>query len=98
MERGHLSCCVDVGGSEKIGWANSKGRDGTGVDLGDALDHLSGYLLNGSNAALGFEAPIWTPARTELSRITARRGSIVPIHNRAWSAGAGTAALVPPWP
>lgn len=85
--------CVDVGGPEKIGWANSDGSDGTGVDLGDALDHLSAYLLKGSPAALGFEAPIWTPARTELSKISARRGGVETTYNRAWSAGAGAGAL-----
>jgi hypothetical protein len=85
--------CIDVGGPEKIGWANSEGSDGTGADLGDALDHLSRYLLKGGNVALGFEAPIWTPARTELARITARRGGVETTHNRAWSAGAGAGAL-----
>jgi hypothetical protein len=43
--------------------------------------------------ALGFEAPIWTPRRTELARITSRRGGIETTYNRAWSAGAGTGAL-----
>jgi len=43
--------------------------------------------------ALGFEAPIWTPRRAELARITSRRGGIETTYNQAWSAGAGTGAL-----
>jgi hypothetical protein len=85
--------CIDVGGPAKIGWANSEGKVGSGEDLGDALEHLSQYLLEGGNVALGFEAPIWTPVRTELARITARRGGVETTYNRAWSAGAGSGAL-----
>jgi hypothetical protein len=43
--------------------------------------------------ALGFEAPIWTPTRTDLARITSRRGGVETKYNRAWSASAGTGAL-----
>ena len=43
--------------------------------------------------ALGFEAPIWTPTRIDLARITSRRGGVETTYNRAWSAGAGTGAL-----
>jgi hypothetical protein len=85
--------CVDVGGPKKIGWANADGRDGTGANLGDALDQLSGYLRDGHRAALGFEAPIWTPARTELAQLTGRRCGVEKTHNRAWSAAAGACAL-----
>src|SRR5579863_6520679 len=85
--------CIDVGGPKKIGWANAEGGDGTGANLAEALDYLSGYLRDGGRAALGFEAPIWTPARTELARITGRRGGVETTYNRAWSAGAGTGAL-----
>lgn len=85
--------CVDVGGPERIGWADVDGRDGTGADLGDALDRLSWRLRNDGWAALGFEAPIWTPTRTELSRLTARRGGVETTYNRAWSAGAGGGVL-----
>ena len=85
--------CVDVGGPKKIGWADAVGRSGTGTDLGVALDGLSDRLRAGHRVALGFEAPIWTPVRSDLSRITARRGGIETEYNRAWSAGAGTGAL-----
>ena len=85
--------CVDVGGPEKIGWANGYGSDGTGATLGDALDHFSSHLRLGGRAAIGFEAPIWTPTRSELAKITGRRGGIETTYNRAWSAGAGCGAL-----
>jgi hypothetical protein len=85
--------CVDVGGPTKIGWADSEGRDGDGANLGTALDGLTALLLAGHRVALGFEAPIWTPVRGELARITGRRGGIETTYNRAWSAGAGSGAL-----
>ena len=85
--------CVDIGGPAKIGWADLTGRDGTGANLGDALDRLSQSLREEKPAALGFEAPIWTPVRAELARITGRRGGIETTYNRAWSAGAGWRAL-----
>jgi hypothetical protein len=85
--------CIDVGGPTKIGWSNSEGNDGSGDNLGEALDYLSKYLRDGGRAALGFEAPIWTPVRPEFARITARRGGVETTYNRAWSAGAGAGAL-----
>lgn len=88
-----LVLCVDVGGPENIGWADGNGADGTGADLGLALDRLSDHLSNGGMVALGFEAPIWTPMRTSLARITSRRGGVETTYNRAWSARAGAGAL-----
>ncbi len=85
--------CVDVGGPKKIGWADDEGRDGTGANLGEALDRLAALLLAGRRVALGFEAPIWTPVRGELARITRSRGGVETTYNRAWSAAAGTGAL-----
>jgi hypothetical protein len=85
--------CVDVGGPAKIGWADSEGRDGSGTSLAEAMEGLTTRLLAGEHVALGFEAPIWTPMRVELLRITSRRGGIETTYNRAWSAGAGTGAL-----
>lgn len=85
--------CIDVGGPAKIGWADSTGATGSGLELGTALDHVSTRLRQGQPVALGFEAPIWTPRRAELARITSRRGGIETTYNRAWSAGAGTGAL-----
>jgi hypothetical protein len=91
-EKPHV-LCVDVGGPTKIGWADSEGQDGTGANLGAALDGLTALLLAGHRVALGFEAPIWTPVRVELAQITRRRGGVETTYNRAWSAGAGTGAL-----
>jgi hypothetical protein len=91
-EKPHV-LCVDVGGPAKIGWADDEGRDGTGADLDEALDRLAALLLAGRRVALGFEAPIWTPVRVELARITSCRGGLETMYNRAWSAGAGTGAL-----
>jgi hypothetical protein len=85
--------CVDVGGPRKIGWADSVGRVGVGNTLGEALDRLSNCLRAEKRAALGFEAPIWTPAREDLAAITASRGGVEKRYNRAWSAGAGCGAL-----
>jgi hypothetical protein len=85
--------CVDVGGPAKIGWADDEGRYGTGANLGEALDRLAALLVTGSRVALGFEAPIWTPLRAELDRITSCRGGVETTYNPAWSAGAGTGAL-----
>lgn len=85
--------CIDVGGPEKIGWADAGGEHGTGNNLGNALDRAAALLRAGRPVAIGFEAPIWTPVRTELARITQRRGGVETRYNRAWSAGAGTGAL-----
>ena len=85
--------CVDVGGPTKIGWADTEGRSGTGADLDEAMDRTAALLLAGERVALGFEAPIWTPVRMDLTRITRRRGGIEMTHNRAWSAGGGVGAL-----
>lgn len=85
--------CIDVGGPAKIGWADSTSATGAGLELGAALDRVSALLREGHPVALGFEAPIWTPRRAEIARITGRRGGIETTYNRAWSAGAGTGAL-----
>lgn len=85
--------CIDVGGPAKIGWADSTGATGSGVDLDAALHRASILLRQKHPVAVGFEAPIWTPRREELAKITSRRGGIETTYNRAWSAGAGTGAL-----
>jgi hypothetical protein len=85
--------CIDVGGPTKIGWADGDGRHGSGLQLGSALAHAGGLLHQGRPVALGFEAPIWTPRRDELSRITSSRGGAELALRRAWSASAGMCAL-----
>lgn len=88
-----LVIAIDVGGPEKIGWASSSGRSGTGPDLDGALRDVADALNQSIPVALGFEAPIWTPRREDLKRITSRRLGAEMTFNRAWSAGAGCAAL-----
>ncbi len=84
---------VDVGGPEKIGWAASNGRTGSGADLDMVLRDAALRLTSGEPVALGFEAPIWTPRRDALSGITSRRGGAEIIFNRAWSTSAGACVL-----
>nr|WP_314188132.1 hypothetical protein [uncultured Brevundimonas sp.] len=88
-----LVIAVDVGGPEKIGWAASSGRSGVGSDLGSVLGEAARALDQAIPVALGFEAPIWTPRREELKRMTSRRLGAEVTFNRAWSAGAGCGAL-----
>ncbi len=88
-----LVVAIDVGGPEKIGWAASNGRSGEGRDLDAVLRDVSDALNDGVPVALGFEAPIWTPRREDLKRITSRRLGAEITFNRAWSAGAGCGAM-----
>jgi hypothetical protein len=88
-----LVIAIDVGGPEKIGWAASSGRSGVGSDLGSVLGEAARALDQAIPVALGFEAPIWTPRREDLKRITSRRLGAEVTFNRAWSAGAGCGAL-----
>jgi len=88
-----LVIAIDVGGPEKIGWAASDGRSGSGRDLGEVLTTAATLLSGGEGVAIGFESPIWTPRREEMGRITGRRGGAETFFNRAWSAGAGCGVL-----
>jgi len=85
--------CVDVGSPKNIGWADSTGNSGGPADFEAALEGVAARLHHGELVALGFEAPIWTPRRAELSRITSSRGGVELELRRAWSAGAGCGAL-----
>lgn len=85
--------CIDVGNHKNIGWATSDGAYGTGADLDTALDRVCAFVRATGRAAIGFEAPIWTPARSNLTKLTGPRGGVEKEHNRAWSAGAGCGAL-----
>ena len=85
--------CIDVGGPKNIGWADSTGAIGSGADILTALDRALALLKLGEPVAIGFEAPIWTPRRSELKELTSRRGGIEKVYNRPWSAGAGIGAL-----
>ena len=97
-----LVIAIDVGGPEKIGWAASSGQSGVGSDLDSILAEAARALDRGIPVALGFEAPIWTPRREDLKRITSRRLGAEVTFNRAWSAGAksptaGAALGLMPW-
>ncbi len=85
--------CVDVGSPKNIGWADSTGGSGGPADFEAALEDVAARLHHGELVALGFEAPIWTPRRSDLSRITSSRGGAELELRRAWSAGAGCGAL-----
>jgi hypothetical protein len=85
--------CVDVGAPKNIGWADSLGQLGTGEDIGLALKDLGGRLALGERVAIGFEAPIWTPRRADLLRITGSRLGAETAMRRPWSAGAGCGVL-----
>ena len=66
------------------------------------MERAGALAARGTPVAIGFEAPIWTPRRMDLARITGRRGGVEARYNRAWSAGAGAGALgaalaVMPW-
>ena len=85
--------CIDVGSPSKIGWADSTGKDGSGADLASALQKVGLLLRAGRPLAIGFEAPIWTPRRVDLRKITGIRGGLEKRLNRAWSTSAGACAL-----
>ena len=57
------------------------------------MERAGALAARGTPVAIGFEAPIWTPRRMDLARITGRRGGVEARYNRAWSAGAGAGAL-----
>lgn len=83
--------CIDVGSYKNIGWAGSDGQTGGYRELGDAMAGISDRLSAGKMVALGFEAPVWTPARGEITKLTSRRGGFETKVNKPWSAGAGAA-------
>lgn len=93
QDRCPFTMCVDVGAPRNIGWSASDGSSGDGGNLRDGLDQLAEVLRQGQPATLGFEAPVWTPRRTDLARITGRRAGIEQELNRPWAAGPGTGAL-----
>jgi hypothetical protein len=79
---------IDVGKPANIGWASAS-ASGTCADLPEAVDRLCGRLAADRRAAIGFEAPIWTPRRMELSTFNGARNG----ETMAWSAGPGASVL-----
>ncbi len=92
-ERSVYVFCVDVGSPNNVGWADSEGNAGGPAAFEGALLNVSRRLQRGELVALGFEAPIWTPRRSEFARLTSSRGGAELALKRAWSAGAGCGAL-----
>lgn len=85
-----LIAAVDIGSPRagRLGWAILP-SGATGKAVGDLVDALSEGLERGP-VALGFEAPLWVPARNDEMMVTGARAG---EKSRAWSAGAGSGAL-----
>lgn len=87
--------CADVGSvsAGNFGWASLADGESTpreGNDIVALAKSVTECLESRKKVALGFECPLYIPLHEEPVRLTkARRVD----GNRAWSAGAGTAAL-----
>ena len=87
---------VDAGSYASIGWARSThgacapAESGDASTLADAIDWLAATLRAGGRAAIGIEAPLWTPRRNDILRVTAAR---IGEGNRPWSVFAGAGAI-----
>lgn len=80
---------IDVGKAANIGWADNEGSRGGHKTLEERLAQAGGKLVAGRPVALGFEAPIWVPFRTNLTAFNKGRGGVESTMKRPWSAGAG---------
>jgi hypothetical protein len=90
--------CADVGSVKdgNFGWAL---RDLPGplqetpeeASIRELTDAVAGRLREGRSVALGFECPLFIPARSEPEGLTSARDG---EGNRPWSAGAGSVSLV----
>ena len=83
---------IDVGSPANIGWATSSASEGR-ANFREAVDHIAARLVAEGRAAIGFEAPIWTPRRQELGQFTGARGGVEGTLRRAWTASAGACVL-----
>jgi hypothetical protein len=77
---------IDVGKPENLGWANSNDESGGSETLAGAVDWLAATLREGGQAALGIEAPLWTPRRSDVRKITSAR---IGEGSRSWTAAPG---------
>jgi hypothetical protein len=87
---------VDIGRpGANFGWAMVGNITAEGTDIDVCVETLAAALRNGP-LALGFEAPMFIPIRTDPKRLTAARSGEVGkgMAVRPFSAGAGAAALV----
>jgi hypothetical protein len=87
---------VDIGKpAANFGWAIVGDTSAEGTDIDECVETLAAALRIGA-LALGFEAPMFVPIRTDPRRLTAARsgdcGKGMP--NRPFSASAGATALV----
>jgi hypothetical protein len=85
---------IDAGSAANIGWARSSfldycplGESGDAKTLADAIDWLAATLR--TNGTIGIEAPLWTPRRNDVLKVTAAR---IGEGNRPWSVFAGAGA------
>lgn len=97
-EHGQAIYCADIGSvpNGRFGWARSDAdeagieRHRGGAEIVEMVDAVAEDLTAGRAVALGFECPLFVPVPTQALRLgKARRGE----QDRAWSAGAGAAAL-----
>ena len=85
--------CADIGSVKRgnFGWAVVHGdRQRGGRKIGALVDDVVASLAEGVKVALGFECPLWVPVPEDPRGLTAGRAV---DGNKAWSAGAGAAAL-----
>ncbi len=75
---------IDAGKPENLGWANSNDDSGGAETLADAIDWLAATLRG--RAALGIEAPLWTPRGFDVQKITSARSG---EGSRSWTAAPG---------
>lgn len=88
-----VCACLDVGSirAGNIGWAVLRdGRCEQGGDLVRFVDVLVAVLDDARPLALGFECPLFIPARDEVADLLRPRAG---EGNRSWSAGAGATVL-----
>ncbi len=85
-----LIAAVDIGSpmAGRLGWAVLPEHN-SGQNIAELVALISDALLLGP-VALGFEAPLWVPKRSDVMKVTkARQGE----GTRSWSAGAGAGVL-----
>jgi hypothetical protein len=81
---------IDIGRADNTGWAIDGPTPSQGKSIDECVDALAVALDEGA-LALGFEAPMFVPLHRDAKKLTrARNGE----SNRAFTAGAGSAALV----
>lgn len=91
-----ITYCADIGSIPQgnFGWA--KGESGKithrGSSIADLAIQVTENLQERRPVSLGFECPLYLPLRTDVEKMRqAREGE----GNRAWSAAAGRAVLIP---